>query len=187
MKSCTPAGIQIQVRHFGRSCLTQQQSTINAYPVQLTNRNPRNLERLRIDRKPEGWPLDTPSRAYWHKIFVTETSRYFTAYVQHNNGRIVAQASSKEGSFQKRLLSLKDSIAAETVGKVLAQRLLMMGLAEVHSDFGPEEMQSEKVKKVLKALEESGISLKEPERYMPPAQHRGKPADEKPWDTVLDS
>lgn len=31
------------------------------------NRNPRNLERMRIARKPDGYHLDKPGRKFWHK------------------------------------------------------------------------------------------------------------------------
>lgn len=31
------------------------------------NRNPRNLEKLRIAYKPAGYHLDVPDREFWHK------------------------------------------------------------------------------------------------------------------------
>lgn len=31
------------------------------------NRNPRNLERLRIAYKPSGYHLESPGRNFWHK------------------------------------------------------------------------------------------------------------------------
>lgn len=33
----------------------------------LTNRNPRNLEFLRIANKPLGYRLDKPGRSFWNK------------------------------------------------------------------------------------------------------------------------
>lgn len=33
----------------------------------LINRNPRNLERLRIAYKPSGYHLEKPGRSFWHK------------------------------------------------------------------------------------------------------------------------
>lgn len=33
----------------------------------LVNRNPRNLEKIRIGYKPDGYHLDTPGRSFWHK------------------------------------------------------------------------------------------------------------------------
>lgn len=35
--------------------------------VEFVNRNPRNLEKLRIARKPDGFHLDKPGRNFWHK------------------------------------------------------------------------------------------------------------------------
>lgn len=34
---------------------------------EIRNRNPRNLERLRIARKPVGYSLEKPGFSYWHK------------------------------------------------------------------------------------------------------------------------
>lgn len=36
-------------------------------PLEFINRNPRNLERLRIARKPDGYHLEKPGRKFWHK------------------------------------------------------------------------------------------------------------------------
>jgi len=36
------------------------------------NRNPRNLERLRIARKPTGYHLEAPGREFWHKYVCKE-------------------------------------------------------------------------------------------------------------------
>lgn len=33
----------------------------------LTNRNPRNLEKMRIAYKPSGYHLEEPGRSFWHK------------------------------------------------------------------------------------------------------------------------
>ena len=36
-------------------------------PHEFHNRNPRNLERLRIAYKPTGYHLEKPGREFWHK------------------------------------------------------------------------------------------------------------------------
>lgn len=36
----------------------------------MINRNPRNLERLRIAYKPVGYHLEKPGRSFWHKYVV---------------------------------------------------------------------------------------------------------------------
>lgn len=35
--------------------------------VYLNNRNPRNLEMMKIAYKPDGYHLDNPGRNFWHK------------------------------------------------------------------------------------------------------------------------
>lgn len=49
--------------------LKKIQSTIapKAGETYLINRNPRNLEHMRIAHKPNGYELDTPGRCFWHK------------------------------------------------------------------------------------------------------------------------
>lgn len=33
----------------------------------FTNRNPRNLERMRIGYKPDGYHIEKPGKNFWHK------------------------------------------------------------------------------------------------------------------------
>lgn len=46
-----------------------RQNSTNASLVSTVfhNRNPRNLERMRIAYKPDGWHVDKPGRSFWHK------------------------------------------------------------------------------------------------------------------------
>lgn len=37
-------------------------------PAEFVNRNPRNLEKIRIARKPDGYHLDAPGKKFWHKF-----------------------------------------------------------------------------------------------------------------------
>ena len=39
----------------------------NNVSPEFYNRNPRNLERLRIAYKPSGYHLEAPGREFWHK------------------------------------------------------------------------------------------------------------------------
>lgn len=44
---------------------------VNVFPggrFNVFNKNPRNLERLRIEYKNEGWPLEKENNTYWHKL-----------------------------------------------------------------------------------------------------------------------
>lgn len=38
--------------------------------IEVTNRNPRNLERLLIARKPQGYHLEKQFRNFWHKYVI---------------------------------------------------------------------------------------------------------------------
>lgn len=50
---------------ISRSFCTQTNANL---PTSLfVNRNPRNLERMRIGYKPDGYHLEKPGRSYWHK------------------------------------------------------------------------------------------------------------------------
>lgn len=49
---------------LGLPYLCRLQSTASA---EFVNRNPRNLERIRIARKPDGYHLDKLGKKFWHK------------------------------------------------------------------------------------------------------------------------
>ena len=36
-------------------------------PINLINRNPRNLEQLSIEQKPLGWALEATHKTFWNK------------------------------------------------------------------------------------------------------------------------
>lgn len=97
------------------------------------NRNPRNLEKLRIAYKPAGYHLEKPGREFWHKygcivllfnytlhhfchacwklIFVrrlkiTASKRHVTASVLHHTGMVPVLASTAEWAIRKQLFRL---------------------------------------------------------------------------------
>lgn len=39
----------------------------NEFKSTFVNRNPRNLEKLRIGYKPDGYHVDKPGKCYWHR------------------------------------------------------------------------------------------------------------------------
>lgn len=39
----------------------------DSVPLELINRNPRNLEQLSLDPKPLGWELEKPTKTFWNK------------------------------------------------------------------------------------------------------------------------
>lgn len=111
------------------------------------NRNPRNLERLRIGYKPDGWHVDNPGRSFWNKLVLTyyyktnvfniidvlmsrlqltETARYLTARVVHWKEGTVLEASTSEWAIKKHLYRPKDISAYANLGKVFIS--LFMGI-----------------------------------------------------------
>lgn len=60
----------------------------------MVNRNPRNLERLRIAYKPTGYHLENPGRSFWHKYVVT--FRHHQLYVREIHINILQTSSDNE-------------------------------------------------------------------------------------------
>uniref|UniRef100_T1IXE3 Large ribosomal subunit protein uL18m n=1 Tax=Strigamia maritima TaxID=126957 RepID=T1IXE3_STRMM len=149
----------------GFSALDKPLSENDSIKSQVINRNPRNLQQLRLERKPRGWHLERPTRKYWNKLFFSATSRRVSAKVQHNNGQIIVQASSVEPCIIQYLESVSDKRAAETVAMVLADRCLMAGILHVHISYTETELRKEKLKLFLDTFQKSGVSLKEPPQY----------------------
>jgi hypothetical protein len=97
----------------------------------MRNRNPMNLERMRIGYKPTGFPLEKNNRNYWNKLELTISGKHTTATVTHWTGRKVCEASTKEWAISRFLYNMTDAAALEVVGKVIGQRCLETGVYEV--------------------------------------------------------
>ncbi|KAJ2940293.1 hypothetical protein O0L34_g11867 [Tuta absoluta] len=154
--------------------------TSSAAP-EFVNRNPRNLERMRIARKPDGYHLENEGRKFWHKLVLTPSSRTVTAEIVHYVNGPVIEAKTTEWCLRKQLYSPTDTCAYIALGKVLAQRCLESGIAEVYCDIKPAE--GGKAEKFLNAVISGGIKLEEMEVYTKPNpwdQHR----PEKPWEVT---
>ncbi|XP_017785156.1 PREDICTED: 39S ribosomal protein L18, mitochondrial [Nicrophorus vespilloides] len=152
----------------------------DAIKPMLTNRNPRNLERMRIGYKPDGYHLENDVRNYWHKLNLDVSARYVSASVHHFKNGEVLSASTKEWAIKKQLYRNNDAAAFKNLGRVLAQRCMETGLTELHSDIETKNPDG-KVALFLNALQESGITLKEPIQYKKPrAWDQERP--EKSWE-----
>ncbi|KAI4454550.1 39s ribosomal protein l18 mitochondrial [Holotrichia oblita] len=146
----------------------------------LTNRNPRNLEKLRIGYKPDGYHLENKGRSFWHKLKLTISGRYISASIQHfENGKVI-RASTNEWALRKQLYSSTDYSAYTNLARVFAQRCLQMGIIEVRSDVEPSNPDG-KIAAFLKTLEENGLTLTEPPQFKP-AQPWDLQREEKPWE-----
>ncbi|XP_038623681.1 39S ribosomal protein L18, mitochondrial [Tachyglossus aculeatus] len=131
---------------------------------EFTNRNPRNLERLAVARKERGWATVWPKRQFWHRLSVARSQHHVTASVEHCNGYTVVSASTREWAIKKHLYRTRNVVACENVGRVLAGRCLEAGINFVGFQATPWEYSSPSIQRLLKAMTEGGVELKEPER-----------------------
>ena len=156
----------------------------------VRNKNPMNLEKMLIGKKPRGWDLENRSRNYWNKLELEISGQHTTAVVTHWTGRQVARASTQEWSIRQFLYNCTDSAALKVVGQVISQRCLETGVSEVFLDVSAEDKAKEKMVKFIDVIEQSGLSLEEPAVYMPTNPHistfrKIQPRRVKPW-TVLE-
>ncbi|XP_072934223.1 large ribosomal subunit protein uL18m [Epargyreus clarus] len=152
-------------------------------PTEFVNRNPRNLERLRIARKPDGYHLDNPGRKFWHKIQLTRSNRLVTAQVVHFMNGPVIEARTSEWPLRKQLYSITDTCAYINLGKVFAQRCLECGITEMYCDMKPKE--GSKVELFLNEVVKGGVRLQEMDVFKK-AQPWDMLRPEKPWEVTED-
>ncbi|NP_001155682.1 39S ribosomal protein L18, mitochondrial isoform X1 [Acyrthosiphon pisum] len=143
------------------------------------NRNPRNLEKLRIAYKPAGYHLEKPGREFWHKLQVTTSKRHVTASVLHHTGVVPVMATTAEWAVRKQLFSTLDKMAYITIGKVLAQRCLECGISDMINTY--EVLPNSKLEALLENLLKGGIRLEEDPRYKSPNPW-DQERPEKPWE-----
>ncbi|XP_030376393.1 39S ribosomal protein L18, mitochondrial [Scaptodrosophila lebanonensis] len=154
-------------------------TTLQSDGSYATNRNPRNLERLRIAYKPRGYHLEKPGRSYWHTLEIGMSSRYVTASVKHFENGTILSASTSEWAIKQQLYKTNDTAAYVNLGRVLAQRCLQSGITEMTCNV--QSVPGSKLDKLIKTVQENGVSFEEPERWKNP-----EPWDayrhEKPWE-----
>ncbi|XP_001658909.2 39S ribosomal protein L18, mitochondrial [Aedes aegypti] len=147
----------------------------------ILNRNPRNLERLRLAYKNDGYHLEKPVRNFWHKLELTSSNKYVTAKVNHFQNGTVVESSTSEWAVKQHLFKGNDTSAYINLAKIFANRCLEAGLTEMRCDIQPKP--NGKADIFLKTLTESGIKLQEPERIKP-IQPWDMERPEKPWEVT---
>ncbi|ALC41488.1 mRpL18 [Drosophila busckii] len=145
----------------------------------VINRNPRNLERLRIAYKPGGYHLEKPGRSYWHTLEITTSGRYVSADVKHYENGNILSASTSEWAIKQQLYKTNDTSAFVNLGRVLAQRCLQAGITEMTCNIKP--VPGSKLEKLLQAVQTNGVSFEEPTR-LPNTQPWDAYRHEKPWE-----
>ncbi|XP_065087595.1 large ribosomal subunit protein uL18m [Ochlerotatus camptorhynchus] len=147
----------------------------------IVNRNPRNLERLRVAYRNDGYHLEKPGRNYWHKLELTSSNKYVTAKVNHFQNGTVVESSTSEWAIKQHLFKGNDTSAYINLAKIFAIRCMEAGLTEMRCDLQPKP--EGKVDKFLKTLTESGIRLQEADRIKP-IQPWDMERFEKPWEVT---
>ena len=146
-------------------------SNNNKVGPRVRNKNPMNLEKMLIGKKPRGFDMENKTRQYWNKLELEISGSHSTATVTHWTGRVVARASTQEWSIRQFLYNMTDQAALKVVGQVISQRCLETGVNEVHLEVSQEDREKEKMVKFIEVIESSGLSLKEAEVYMPTNPH----------------
>ena len=98
--------------------------------TKLRNRNPMNLEKMRIGYKPTGFLADKKNREHWNALELSISGTHTTATVTHWTGRNVCSASTKEWAIQKFLYNYTDLAALKIVGQVIGNRKVEFGSFE---------------------------------------------------------
>lgn len=140
------------LRNFARF-MSSKPKTNNEIKPMITNRNPRNLEKMRLARKPTGFFFEKDSITFWHKLvcwillqqcwimsklkcvvstyrlFLRETRSGVTAELMHHTEKVVVKASTNEWAISQFLYSNIDRMAYITLAKVFAERCLESGIS----------------------------------------------------------
>ncbi|XP_031625747.1 39S ribosomal protein L18, mitochondrial [Contarinia nasturtii] len=131
--------------------------------IYMQNRNPRNLEMMKIAQRPDGYLLDMPGRCFWNKLVLEKTTKGLTASVQHYTGRTVLESSTEEWSLSKHLYRPYDMAAYVNFGRIFARRCLEAGIIEV-ANYN-EAPEGSKLGRFIKELENNGLKLSESPQY----------------------
>uniref|UniRef100_A0AAG5DS45 Large ribosomal subunit protein uL18m n=1 Tax=Anopheles atroparvus TaxID=41427 RepID=A0AAG5DS45_ANOAO len=159
----------------------RQTNQVTTGTLYMINRNPRNLERLRLASKTDGYHLEKPVRNFWHRLELTSSNKYVTAKVVHFQNGTVVECCTTEWALKRHLYKGNDFSAYTNLARVFAARCLDAGLTEMRNDLQPTA--GEKVASFLRTVEECGIKLQEAERILPTYSwdmHR----PEKPWEVM---
>lgn len=116
------------------------------------------------------------------RLVLASSGRHITASVVHHENGEVLSASTKEWALKEQLYRTNDTSAYINLGRVLAQRCLESGLIEIQNFIEP-TIKDGKVASFLKAVEDGGVCLQEPEQYKNPAPCE-KYRPEKPWEVT---
>lgn len=128
----------------------------------LLNRNPRNLEQLSRDIKPEGFWLDKNPFVNWNRLVFGQKGKYLYASLIHWSGKTLVQASTKEQELLKYYKSPTTVQATSILAQVIARRCLQSGYLSVGVDTDSDlELKGPKTKTFFNMVKENGLVLEE--------------------------
>ncbi|XP_059079441.1 large ribosomal subunit protein uL18m-like isoform X2 [Tigriopus californicus] len=170
---CAPESIvnRIGVKQNGSRSLLILGPNDELIRTHVKNRNPRNLEMMRIGYKPSGFKWERKYRQFWNKLELDITHKHTKAQVVHWSGIRVCHASTQEWSIRKFLYNTTDAVALEAIAKVIAQRCLQVGVSHVFLELEEEDLQKERMNRFVDAVKEQGISVGEPHKYRQTEPH----------------
>ena len=111
-------------RYSSSSSDSQPLSKNDVVSPNFQNRNPMNLEKIRIGMKPSGFTADLDRKDFWNGLKLSISTNHTTATVTHWTGRKVCSASTQEWAIQKFLYNNSDLAALKIVGKVLGNSFI---------------------------------------------------------------
>lgn len=132
------------------------------FPKRLTNRNPRNLEQLSLQKKPEGFWLDKSPPINWNKLVFEQKGRYLYASLMHWSGKTLIEASTRESTLAKYFKSPSSIQATTILAQVITRRCLQSGYLYAGRDESGESSETgPKTKAFFEFVKESGMTLEE--------------------------
>jgi len=150
----------------------------------LYNRNPRNLEKLRIAFNNDGFHLEKQGKSFYHKLVLDVSKKFVTAKVVHVHDGVIIEASTKEWAIKKQLYKPSDVSAYVNLANVFSQRCLRSGFFELRCDLQPEE--SGKLTKFIDTLKSNGIILTSDFKRINPTKPLFNKGDPTPWEIIVE-
>ncbi|XP_033748587.1 39S ribosomal protein L18, mitochondrial-like [Pecten maximus] len=135
---------------------------------QFRNRNPRNLEKMALARKTEGWKYQQGARKFYHQLSVKIANRKTTAIVRHSSGTFILKVSTDCPEMKQTFSGsgCNRVTRAHYLGQIIAQRCLEAGIT--HVDFEPPQGDiSPSNQAFLEGLEKMKLELTEPDVIKP--------------------
>ncbi|KAL7676931.1 hypothetical protein ACOME3_003181 [Neoechinorhynchus agilis] len=134
---------------------------VHDFPVEIRNRNPRNLEFLGFAHKRQGWQLQCPPKDFYHQAVLCSSSRHTIGKIVHASGYVAVKASTTEHCIRKHLTSTKDVCTAFNIGRILAWRARRAGIINVCHAVSHFLKQSERMNWFFKGLESESMKFSE--------------------------